>query len=300
GHAARDAGADAADGGGAGCTVAVDGGTVACTTQIVSAHDYDLYCALKADGRINCWGSDGYAFVFPPYGTIWTTAIAKAPPHLVQLAMTNGLTSDPMNHLLCGVDREGTGTCWSDQGSKTIGQGLRAIATSIFGLCTLDATGAVACGTAFVAPPATGVYARIVASEELAGALDVAGVPFYPYATFPAGTYVDIAANDARHVAAVRSDGAAVFLGPGPGAPTVRSGSFTHAAVDYNGRGCAIDAAGAITCWASAADGGVPAPTPPAGTFVQIAGATETFCAVRTSGTTACFGDTPIEAPAGW
>ncbi|HLK92532.1 MAG TPA: hypothetical protein VKZ18_21740 [Polyangia bacterium] len=39
---------------------------------------------------------------------------------------------------------------------------------------------------------------------------------------------------------------------------------------------------------------------PPAGPFVQIVGGGSTFCAVRRTGTTTCFGDHPIDVPPGW
>jgi hypothetical protein len=38
----------------------------------------------------------------------------------------------------------------------------------------------------------------------------------------------------------------------------------------------------------------------PAGPFVQIVGGDTSFCALRRSGTTACWGDHDIVVPAGW
>ena len=300
GHGVRDAGADAVGGASAACAVAVDGGTIACTTEIVSGHDNDVYCALKADGRMNCWGSDRYDLSKPPYDATWPAAIAKAPPNLVQLSVSNGLESDTTGYLLCGVDREGTGTCWDNQGSKTMGQGLKAVTTSLFGTCVLDVHGAItACDAGLTAPPASGVYAEILPSESYVAALDIAGVPFEPTFTAPAGTYVDLAVNDAHRVAAVRSDGAVVASFSGED-PVIRLGSFTHVAVDYEGRACAIDSGGEVICWPIETNGSLPALAPPPGPFVRIAGAEATFCAVRPTGMTACFGDVPIEVPAGW
>ena len=40
--------------------------------------------------------------------------------------------------------------------------------------------------------------------------------------------------------------------------------------------------------------------TPPSGSFSLIVGGESTFCAVRTDGTIACWGDTPVTVPAGW
>jgi hypothetical protein len=63
------------------CAVAVDGGTVACTVQIVSGNDNDLYCGVKADGRINCWADIHDTYLFQPEES-WPSTIADAPPHL--------------------------------------------------------------------------------------------------------------------------------------------------------------------------------------------------------------------------
>jgi hypothetical protein len=296
GGTATDAGQDAATA----CAVAVDGGRVACTTRIVSGNDNDIYCALKADGRINCWAADGLGFLFMTgYG--WSDALATAPPNLVQLSMTNAFTESggPIPYLLCGVDNGGKGICWGGGPPVTIGQGLEAVVLSQFGTCTLDATGAVSCGQQIRSvPPSSQVWARILPSEQLVAALDVNGAPYYPYDTFPDGTYLDIAANDAQRVGAIRSDGTAVTIIPGT--TVEKSGTFTHIALDYSGRACAIDASGEVTCWAAEANVSMPAFTPPPGPFVQIAGAESTFCAVRTTGTTVCFGDHAVSVPAGW
>ncbi|HEY4394896.1 MAG TPA: hypothetical protein VGP64_12585 [Polyangia bacterium] len=301
GGAGRDGGAaDAGEDATATCAVAVDGGTAACTTRIVSGNDNDIYCALKADGRLNCWAADGLAFLFTPGGGYgWSDAIATAPPNLVQLSMTNALSQAGVtSSLLCGVDSAGQGSCWGGQ-AKVMGQGLKAVILSEFGTCTLSVAGGVSCQPQVSgAPPASRAWARILPSETLVAALDVNGAPYYPYQTFPAGTYVDIAANDNQRVGAVRSDGTAVAIGPA--GTSEKPGTFSRIAVDYSGRACAIDASGEVTCWAVDSSSSLPALTPPQGPFVQIAGAESTFCAVRTTGTTVCFGDHPISIPAGW
>jgi hypothetical protein len=291
-----DAGRDASPA----CTLLVDGGTAACTTQIISANDNDIYCALKADGRMNCWATADEAFVFMA-AYPWSGAVAKAPPRLAQLSMTNAiLGGGDSPYLFCGVDRDGQGSCWNDTETKTMGQGLRAVILSNYGTCTLDAKGALSCTYGFVAlPPAAQVWARILPSENVMAALDVTGAAYYPYVTFPSGTYVDIAANDARRVAAVRADGTAVAFHANLN-PVMRLGSFTHVAVDYAGDACALDRAGAITCWPVDAPDGAPPLTPPPGSFVAIVGAERTFCAVRATGTTACFGQGTFAIPTGW
>jgi hypothetical protein len=304
--AARDAPTEtAADAKGAGdaqtpCRVAVDGGTMACTNSIVSGNDNDFFCGLKDDGRINCWGSDpSGAYLVGPYGFLMP-AIAKAPDHLVQLAVTNGIGSSN-GEAFCGVDNLGRGTCWDATITKDMGGGLKAIVLSEWGTCMLDSNGAVTCGPEFLPAPSSAVpFTKILASEDSIAALDQAGVPRYPNDTFPSGTYTDIATNDNDRVGAVRSDGTAVSIVLGDD-PIVKSGSFTHIALDYEGRACALDRAGEVTCWIAApAQNPAPLGALPAGPFVQIVGAEASFCGLRDTGTTTCWGDNPVDVPAGW
>jgi hypothetical protein len=314
GAAARDGAADGLDtpdaespsDAAAPCVVAIDGGDggdggwTACTNSLVSGNDNDFFCGLKADGRINCWASGPTgSYQVGPYGFL-PPAIAKAPDHLVQLAVTNG-TDSSNGAAFCGVDSAGRGTCWNGNGSEDMGGGLKAIVISIWGTCTLDSKGTVACGPEFVPMPASAIpYTKILASEEQIAALDEAGVPSYPNDTFPPGTYLDIGTNDNDRVGAVRSDGTAVSI-VADADPIVKSGSFVHIALDYVGRACALDRAGQVTCWIAAP---IQNPAPlgalPAGPFVQIVGATSSFCALRDTGTTTCWGDDPIDVPPGW
>jgi hypothetical protein len=76
--------------------------------------------------------------------------------------------------------------------------------------------------------------------------------------------------------------------------------SFTRFALDGAGRACAIDRTGAIACWQlGPTDASMPL-TPPTGSFTQIVGGLNAFYALRTSGTTVCWGDQEIDVPAGW
>lgn len=278
------------------CTVTVDGSTMGCTTQIVSGNDNDVFCGLKPDGQMACWASEIDAYLFGPFGS-WPAVIAKAPARLAQLAVSNGTGGDVT---FCGVDQDGNGTCWGMGTTRTMGSGLKAVVLSTSGTCSLDTQGAVTCDTGIQStPPATSVYAKILASEDSVMSLDVAGVPRFPPQSFPDGVYVDIATNDATRAGAVRSDGTAVATFGGT--QVVKAGSFTHIALDYGGRACALDADGAVTCWiVDTAANPTPIDDPPAGPFVQIVGAETTFCAIRTTGTTACWGDHSVAVPAGW
>jgi hypothetical protein len=197
GASARDAANDAPDAesrpdAAAPCAVAIDGGTMACTTSIVSGNDNDFFCGLKTDGRINCWGSDpDGTFFVGPYGVL-PPAIAKAPGHLAQLAVTN--SASPSNgEAFCGVDSSGQGTCWDGNTTKDMGGGLKAIVLSDYGTCTLDLQGSVACSLGFVPMRFSGgPYTKILASEDNVATLDEAGVPSYLNDVFPAGRATSI------------------------------------------------------------------------------------------------------------
>jgi len=282
--------ADRPGGDAAPCSVAVDGGTLPCTEALAAANEYDYFCGLKA-GSLQCWGSTTQAF----FVTELAPVVAAAPGDLAQLAVTDSLTDTPT---FCGVDRSGRGTCWGTAGSTSLGTNLRAATLSRYGSCALHDDGSVTCGALVSPPPGGHSFSQIVASEDLEAAIDTAGVPSLDNATFPAGLYTEIAASNARRVAAVRSDGAAVSIFVN--STIVKMGSFAHVAVDDSGRACALDAAGAITCWSTSGAAAVPFSDLPAGPFVRIVGAYSTFCALRATGTTACWGDARVDVPAGW
>jgi hypothetical protein len=283
-----------ADGGGADaapCQVAVDGGTMPCTEALAAANEYDYFCGLKA-GSLQCWGSAAAAY----FVTQLAPVVAAAPANLAQIAVIDSLP-DPQT--FCGVDRSGHGSCWGLTVSSTsLGTNLRAATLSRYGSCALHEDGSVTCSATISPPPSGHTFTQIAASEDLVAALDTAGVPYLENATFPAGVYTEIAASGARRVAAVRSDGAAVSIFTT--STVVKTGSFAHVAVDDSGRACALDAAGAISCWLLSGAAGAPFADLPAGPFVRIVGAYSTFCALRATGTTACWGDTAVSAPDGW
>jgi hypothetical protein len=312
---ATDAGADAhrdasrTDGATAGCRVAADGGTVPCTTVLAGNVAHDFFCALKAgDGNVTCWGSTTSlsAMDIAADAPVWT----NPPPHLVQLAASLDYGYPQLAHL-CGVDSDGRGTCWDKSGSTDLGSGIVSLALSGDGSCILKTDGTVTCsstgsasGSPGVIAPATGFhYTKVALSLHNAGALDDTGTPHYRSEVFPSGVYVDMVLDGAVWLGLVRDDGTVLTFAPSvpePPAATVHPGSFTRLALDASGRACAIDRAGAIACWLlGTTDASLPL-TPPTGSFTQIVGGIDAFCALRTSGTTVCWGDQEIAVPAGW
>lgn len=279
------------------CSVATDGGTVPCTTLLASASDFDYFCGLKpgaAGGELNCWAGESIASFYLP---LTAPALAKTPPGLVQLGISNSFSDDP---LFCGVDGQGEGSCWGFVGQTVaLGPGLLSAVVSDYGTCTLAVDRSASCSSFLTPLPVGPHYTSVLLSEDFPVGLDDTGTVFMPFGAFPAGVYVEITTNNAERIGAVRNDGTAVSrLGTDM---VVMPGSFTHLALDDSGRACGIDATGEISCWqAFSGSTAPPITTVPAGPYVQIIGGSTTFCALRRSGTTTCWGDQVIDVPAGW
>jgi hypothetical protein len=284
------------DGGGDGaavrCTVSVDGGRLPCTTTLAAAGAYDYFCGLKG-GAMNCWGSTPIAVLVEQT----EPAVAAAPPNLAQLAVSNDA---PADHTFCGVDESTHGFCWTGSTTRDLGTSLRAAVVSFAGACRLGLDGSAECDLGIYTVPTPPPYVQIVLSDDNLFGLDTTGVPSFPQITFPPGIYTELAANNAYRIGAVRLDGTAVtFLTAGQS--MLRSGSYLHLALDYSGRACGIDRAGALSCWLIDSTSTATLFTNlPTGPFVQIVGGGASFCALRASGTTACWGDQEIVVPAGW
>jgi hypothetical protein len=293
---------------GASCTVAVDGGVVPCTTALVGS-DQNYICAIKG-GALACWGQSDDRITAPANAP----TVAKAPPNLEQVSMFVSF-GYPALASFCGVDASGRGTCWDSKGSTDLGGGLRQAAVCESGSCTLDLDGGIACSSVGASDttrptpqtvPVGPHYVKLAFSLQHLMALDDAGRPQFRGDVFPSGVYVDIATTYGGPAGLVGSDGSVLTFEsaqmPEPTPPTVTPGSFTRLALDQSDRACAIDRAGAITCWVVEPSAS-PAPkllTVPAGSFTQIVAGANLFCALRTSGTTVCWGDVESDPPAGW
>ncbi|HEY6475778.1 MAG TPA: hypothetical protein VI456_04300 [Polyangia bacterium] len=293
---------------GATCTVAVDGGSVPCTTALVGSNQ-DYLCALKG-GALACWGPSVDTMIVPANAA----AVAKAPPNLEQVSMFVGF-GYPQLASFCGVDTSGRGTCWDRNGSTDLGGGIAEVAVSESGSCALAHDGSISCSAVGAGltgePPIENVpvgphYVKMAFSLYHLMALDDAGTPQFRGDVFPSGVYVDLATTYGGPAGLVRSDGSVLTFEsahmPEPTPPTVTPGSFTRLALDEDARACAIDRAGAITCWVvEPTSTSAPKPlTVPAGSFTQIVAGANLFCALRTSGTTVCWGDLEVDVPAGW
>ena len=271
------------------CVTSVDGGN-GCTTALAASNGSDFFCGIK-DGNVKCWSSAADA----PTVTLTAPVVAAAPAGLRSLSISNAVAAD---QTFCGVDEAHQGTCWNTNGAQSLGTGLRSVTVSSAGMCRLSLDGNLVCDTG-VTPPSGGLFLQIAASEDALAARNATGSVFFPNVTFPPGAYQEVTANDGRRVGAVSEEGTLVtFHGT---TQMVRAGSYAHVALDNAGRVCTLDTTGEVGCWSiDSSTAAPPFASLPSGPFQQIVGAKASFCALRPTGTTVCWGDQAINVPAGW
>jgi|SRR5579871_1087828 len=292
------------DGAVSACAVASEGGTIPCTAALAGDLRQDFFCALKA-GDVDCWWAPGLSADATRNGPVW----AAHPPNLVRLAVNMDFGNP--GPTFGGVDAQGRGTYWDVSGAVDLGSGIAQVAVAQTGTAVLKTDGTVTYaalgaenGTLFIeALPAGFHYTRIVIDENHLVGLDDAGLVHAGKGSLPSGTFVDLAFARGPLLGLVRSDGAVVTLDPylaEPPPPTVHAGSFTMVGLDSSGHVCALDRAGALSCWLDATSTAQPFANVPSGSFVQILGSADGFCALRATGTTVCWSDVPIDPPPGW
>jgi hypothetical protein len=258
------------------------------TIMLVGMQLENDYCGLKADGRLRCWTDTDY---FTQY---LAPLVAKAPPGLVQIAVSDTSNSDP---LFCGIDAGGHGTCWGAFTNMDMGDGLASLVLSRYGTCALRTDGTVNCASPIQRLPPGHRYVQIAVAADFVIGLDDAGTPVYsqPSVVAGAGVYRQVATVGGEG-AALRDDGALVLMTSQQ--PTVMAGAFVALTFDQR-RLCGLDGAGQITCFALPFDS-TPPLSPPAGPFTRIASSPKAMCGLRPSGRTTCWGDVAIAVPDGW
>lgn len=262
------------------------------TEKIVSAGLWDFYCGLKA-GRLQCWSDlELWTNMFAP-------VVANAPPDLVDIFMSEAMDSDPV---LCGIDVRGKGTCWGARKTLDVGEGVKSIGISRYGTCTVKADGALACTGNLIPPPPDRRYVQIVGWADFSLGIDDTGMPVHALRgayEFPAARYVRIAMMSSAPPAAIRSDGALVYLDRTGKVAMEMPGPFVDLTLTYRGHLCAVGAGGEVTCF-SVDPNAPPPPIAPPGPFKQIAAGINSLCGLRPGGTTVCWGDKQLTVPAGW
>jgi hypothetical protein len=268
-----------------------------CTVALSGSSDYNVMCALKADGRLACWASGDWAngqaammVTRAPAGTWRQISVGDGP------------------YELCAISTEGKVSCWNAYGDGVFPAPPGTFATfsfSDYGSCGITDTGAVACFSGVNRPSDfVGTFKQIVTANSLVYGIDAnekLHVPDFVAASYPAARYKQLTANNSASCA-IRADGA-IFCFPSNMLPPPAEADFVEVAATYgNFQACAIRTDGTVTCWLGDASM-KPLSATPGGTFTHIAGCEGAMCGIRSDGTTVCWGNPdfePLLPPAGW
>ena len=269
-----------------------------CTVALSGSSDYNTMCALKADGRLNCWAAGDWQNMQA------ATMVTEAPAARTwkQISVGDGA------YKMCAVDTKGKAACWSsDRQPGAVPAGTYAsLSFSDYGSCAISDTGSPTCfGGVTLPADFTGRFTHIVTANTLVYGIDDNGslhAPSWTLAAYPAGKYVQLVANNGASCA-IRDDGSLFCFPTEAMLPPPSDAVFTQVATTYgNEHGCAIRRDGTLACWLGNASGPPLEPAPP-GSYVHIAGAYSAICGIRGDGTTACWnrpGVDALVAPAGW
>lgn len=288
-------------------TCALTGGSLACfgrnglgesdppagTTYTFVTSSSQFNCALDDAGKATCWGTSGEGRLDAPQDVVFVDVDA-GPGHA------------------CGIVDDGSLRCWGrdalsahrpppgtwidvDVGNDTS--------------CALDTSGLPICWgslDALESDAPTGVYDRIElgTSEACAltpdGDLSCWGGAAIAFDAPTNETFASVSLGDSA-ACGIRADDGSVLCwggaGPGFGSEVVSgvpAGLVATQVVVGTGHACAIDAAGALTCWGDDAYGAATAPS--AASFVGVAAVTSAACGILADDTLDCLGDHPAFA----
>ena len=219
--------------------------------QQVSAGD-EHTCAVKANGRIVCWGNNTYEQATPPGGVFQQVSAG--------------------NFRTCGLKSDRTIVCW---GSLGVGRGFeefnepapdgefQQLSAGAFHFCGLRTDGLVTCWG--VSASYEGGRLSTERFQEInAGALQTCGLK-----------------ADGRLVCWDWEGKSSSDLAPSP-----PPGEFLQVSSGAN-HSCGIKTNGSVVCWGDNPHGET---TAPAGNFVQVSAGGSHVCGVKTSGQVACWG----------
>lgn len=227
-------------------------------------------CALRSNGEATCWGTGA--------GTV----------------PDGGLTDVSAGEsTTCGVLAGGAVTCWGSDNHFIVSAApsgtFTAVSVGGFAACALRADTTIQCWGNMngVAAPTDGGYLSLDMGEESACALAADGrLAAWGWATSDAGPFTQVSANkmgcNALSVAGEILDLDAAF------GTAIPAGPFVSFDVGYIA-GCAISAAGALTCFGDDTYG---ESSPPEGTYttVSMSAGSAHACAITTDGEVVCWG----------
>jgi hypothetical protein len=249
-------------------------------------------CLLAGDGLPRCFGANpatpppGVHFTALDYGQAFTACGVEAGTGEIVCwggtsSVHTGIPTGPFvdvdlgNDHACATAATGGVTCWGWSCSSWVPPGWTTVnlSATVDGTCGLDAAGAMSC------------YGLACSS--------------YRFPATP-GTFTDVAVSSGG-VTGLRADGNLQFFGrvglptPNPGSPP--AGTFTHVAAGWSAA-CALDAAGAPTCWGPFTSGW----TLPPGPFERLIVHNEGACGWSARGPAQCWGawqssPAPVDLP---
>ena len=260
-------------------------------TTVSAAHLHT--CGLRANGAIECWGSDANEGTSngEPYVVRTGRTIAPAGSYS---AVAAGL-----DHT-CAIRANGTIACWGDdahgQTSNIPAGRFTAISTDNLHTCALREDGAIRCWGANHEGQSDAPAGRFTAVSagfwhscglRESGAIECWGYDYYgEISDIPTGTFRAISEGN-NHTCAIRTSGAIECWGRnGDGQASPPPGSFSAVSTG-SFHTCAIRTNGAIECWGANYYGERNAPP---GTFRAVSAGFAHTCGVRESRAIECWG----------
>jgi hypothetical protein len=238
-------------------------GMPACTPfrQITAGERH--VCGLREDHSVVCWGNDGFGQSTPPQGSF----------HQISAGRSH----------TCGVRTDDTISCWGEPSRTQAPTGTYVqVSAGLKHTCALRTDGKVVCwgdDSAFQSSPP----ADLAFSPDEIGQISVAGNSAVPFE----GDVATLATTGCG----LRVDGSIACFGE----TVPPSGTFAKLFVG-TAASCALDAAGALTCFPGPDSYG--APMPPAAllsdTYTEVSLGFVRGCALKTNGELVCWGDRDV------
>jgi hypothetical protein len=245
-------------------------------------------CALKADGTLLCWGSDGHGESTPPAGTF--TALSVGDDHA------------------CAIRTDQTLACWGDAASGMIAAPagtFTALSAGFDHSCAVRTDQTLACWGALNGLPPAGTFASVSAvnGNDCALRTDATvacwGHDTWGEGTPPAATTFTAVSANWSFGCGLKTDAALACWGLDSGAnhygqTLPPAGAFLAVGTSAQDTACAIRADQALTCWGELAATSF---LPPAGRFTALSVGTFFACAVAVDETVSCWGSGVPQGP---